>query len=173
MMTPRLRKLTLTAHITSSVGWLGAVAVTLIFALAGLISQDATRVRAVYLTMEFTGWTILVPFSLASLLTGLVQSLGTRWGLFRHYWILAKLLINVLAAIVLLMYMQTLGVLADLAADSTTTERGISDLRSPSAVVHSGAAVLLLLMATALSVYKPKGMTSYGQRQEHVADNDL
>jgi hypothetical protein len=107
-MAPGLRKVALTAHVTSSVGWLGAVATFLALALAGLISKDAQLVRAAYLMMELTGWFVLVPLSLASLLTGLVQALGTPWGLFRHYWVLFKLLITVLATVVLLLYMQTL-----------------------------------------------------------------
>src|SRR5215212_10054849 len=103
IMAPRLRKFALTAHVTSSVGWLGAVAGFLALAIAGLTSQDAQTVRAAYLAMELIGWFVLVPLSLVSLLTGLVQALGTAWGLFRHYWILVKLLINVFAAIILLL----------------------------------------------------------------------
>lgn len=166
-MTPRVRKFALTAHVTSSVGWLGAVAGTLALAVAGLTSQDAQTVRAAYLAMELTGWLVLVPLSLASLLTGLVQSLGTRWGLFRHYWVLAKLLINVTATIVLLLYMQTLGSLADVAAVATVSDDDLRDIRSPSPVLHAGGAVLLLLAATTLAVYKPQGMTPYGQRRQH------
>lgn len=105
-MTPRLRKFALTAHVTSSVGWLGAVAGFLALADAGLTTQDAQMVRAAYVAMELTGWFVIVPLSLASLLTELVQSLGTKWGLFRHYWILVKLLITILATIVLLLHMQ-------------------------------------------------------------------
>ena len=78
-LTPRLRKLALTAHVTSSVGWLGAVAVFLALGIAGLTSQDAQMVRAAYLTMDWAGWFVLVPLAVASLLTGLVQSLGTQW----------------------------------------------------------------------------------------------
>ena len=102
-MTPRLRKFALTAHVVSSVGWLGAVAGFLALAAAGLTSQDAQMVRAAYLAMELIAWFVIVPLALASLLTGLVQSVGTTWGLFRHYWVLAKLLVTVLATIVLLM----------------------------------------------------------------------
>jgi len=166
-MTPRVRKLALTAHVTSSVGWLGAVVSFLALAIAGMASQDTQTVRAVYLAMELTGRYVLVPFSLASLLTGLVQSLGTKWGLFRHHWVLAKLTINVFANIVLLMYIQTLGRQADIAAGMTATGSDLSELRSPTAVIHSGGALLLLLVATALSVYKPQGMTRYGQRKQH------
>lgn len=165
-MTPRLRKLALVAHVTSSVGWLGAVAVFLALAVAGLTSQDAQTVRAAYLTMDWAGWFVLVPFSFASLLTGLVQSLGTAWGLFRHYWILAKLLINVFATIVLLLYAQTLGSLANAAADARFSGADLAALRSPSPLLHAGAALLLLLVATMLAVYKPRGLTPYGRRKQ-------
>jgi hypothetical protein len=105
-MTLRLRKFALTVHVSSSVGWLGAVGSFLALAIAGLISQDAQFVRAGYLAMEFTTWFVIVPLSLASLLSGLVQGLGTPWGLFRHYWVLAKLLLTVLATIILLVHTQ-------------------------------------------------------------------
>jgi hypothetical protein len=164
-MTPSLRKFALTAHVTFSVGWLGAVAVSLSLALAGLTSRDPQIVRAAYLTMKLIGWFVLVPLSLASLLTGLVQSLGTSWGLFRHYWVLMKLLMNIFASIVLLLYMQTLGYLADAAGDTSLSSSDLLGLRNPSPVVHSGGALLLLLVATTLSVYKPRGVTRYGRRK--------
>jgi uncharacterized membrane protein len=157
----------LTAHVTTSVGWLGAVAGFLALSVVGLTSQDAQTVRATYLAMEATGWFVLVPLSLASLLTGLVQSLGTKWGLFRHYWVLVKLLINVVATTILLLYMQTLSSLAGLAAGKTLSNEDLSRLRDASPVLHAAAALLLLLVATTLAVYKPRGMTRYGQRKEH------
>lgn len=164
-MPPALRKLALTVHVTFSVGWLGAVAGSLALAVAGLSSQDAQTVRAAYLTLELTGWFVLVPLSVASLLTGLVQSLGTTWGLFRHYWVLFKLLINVFATVVLLLYMQTLGYLASVARSSGGD---LGALRNPSPVLHAGLALLLLLVATTLSVYKPRGLTPYGARKQHA-----
>jgi hypothetical protein len=166
-LTPRVRKFALTAHVTSSVGWLGAVAAFLALAVVGLASQDAQTVRAAYLVMEPIGWLVLVPLALASLVTGLVQSLGTTWGLFRHYWVLFKLLINVFATIVLLMYMQTLRSLGDVAAETTLAGDDLDSLRSPSPALHAGAALLLLLVAATLAVYKPRGMTPYGQRKQY------
>lgn len=160
-MTPRLRKFVLTAHVTFSVGWLGAVGGSLALAVAGLASRDAETVRAVYVALELTAWFVLVPLSLASLLTGIVQSLGTKWGLFRHYWVLAKLVINLLATIILLLYTQTLSSLAEVARDTTQVTG------DPSPVLHAGAGLLLLLGATALAVYKPRGVTRYGQRKQH------
>jgi uncharacterized membrane protein len=160
---PRLRKLVFTAHVVSSVGWLGAIAGFLALAVAALTSDATETVRATYLAMELMGWFVLVPLALASLLTGLVQSLGTHWGLFRHYWVLFKLLINVVATVLLLMYTQTLEALADTAQESDHL------LRSASPALHAGAALVLLLVATTLAVYKPRGLTPHGQRKQREA----
>ncbi len=129
IMTPHLRKLALTTHVTTSVGWLGAVAGFFALAVAGLTSQDAQMVRAAYLAMELTGWCVIVPLSLTSLPTGLVMSLGTEWGLFRHYWVLAKFLITSLATILLLVHMQPVGHLADVVADTTLARGQLAGLR--------------------------------------------
>lgn len=59
-------------------------------AVAGLASDDRQVVRAAYLTLEVVGWYALIPLSLGSLLTGLLQSLGTSWGLLRHYWVVVN-----------------------------------------------------------------------------------
>ncbi|MGH4020964.1 MAG: DUF2269 domain-containing protein [Pseudonocardiaceae bacterium] len=163
-MPPRLRKCALTAHVTSSVGWLGVIVAFLALAIVGLASQDAQMVRAVYLVTEPMTWFVIVPLALASLLTGLVSSLGTPWGLFRHYWVLFKLLLNILATIVLLMYTQTVSYFAGVAAEPGAD---LGQLRSPTFVLHSGGALLVLLVATVLAVYKPRGMTRYGQRKQH------
>jgi hypothetical protein len=122
-------------------------------------------VRAAYVTLELVGWYVLVPLSFASLLTGLISSLGTTWGLFRHYWVVAKLVINLFSAVVLLMYMRSLGFLAEGAAQASPNG-DLSGVRSTSPVLHAGAAVLLLLLATGLAVYKPRGVTPYGWRKQ-------
>ena len=80
IMKPGLRKFALTAHIITSVGWFGAIAAFLALSIAGMTSQDAQLVRAVYLVMGLTTWFVIVPLALASLLTGIVSSLGTKWG---------------------------------------------------------------------------------------------
>lgn len=162
-MTPDLRKFALTAHVTSSVGWLGAVVAYLALAVAALTSQDALTVRAAWIAMELTGWFAIVPLSVASLLSGLVQSLGTPWGLFRHYWVLFKLLLTVLATIVLLLHMPTVSFLAGVAAEMNSANRG----GLPGELFHSGGGLLVLLVVTTLSVYKPRGMTPYGWRKQH------
>ena len=164
-MTPRLRKFVLTAHITFAVGWFGAVAAFLALAIAGLTSQDALMVRAVYLAMELIARFVIVPLSFAPLLTGPVLSLGTPWGLFRHYWILAKLLITILSTIIMQVHMQPISLLAGAAAKPTLFSPDLQRMQVQM-VVASGAALLALLVATALAVYKPRGLTPYGWRKQ-------
>jgi len=165
-MTPRLRKLTLTAHVTSSVGTLGAVAAFLVLAVAGLTSQDAQTVRAAYVAMELTAWFVIVPLVFAALLTGLVQALGTPWGLLRHYWVLVKLLLTVLTIVVLLLQMDGISYVASVAAETTLSSADLLGLRR-SIRTHAAGGLLVLLVPVALSLYKPQGMTRYGWRKQH------
>jgi hypothetical protein len=164
IMPPQLRKFALTVHVTTTVGWLGAVLVFLALAVVGLTSRDAQTVRGVYLVMEPTAWLVLVPLAFASLVTGIVQALGTTWGLFRHYWVLFKLLMAVFITIVLLIYMGTFRVMAGVAADPGAD---LALVRNASPLIHAALALLVLLVAVVLAVYKPQGMTRYGWRKEH------
>jgi hypothetical protein len=163
-MTPRLRKFALTAHVTSSVGWLGTVASFQVLAIAAVTSRDPETVRGFYLAMQLIGWYVIVPFCFASLGTGLVVSLGTPWGLFRHYWVLVKFLITVVSALILFGFTQTLGSLGDLAGDATVSMNELRNLKQ-SPVLHSGGGLLAIFLATILAVYKPWGMTPYGRRK--------
>jgi hypothetical protein len=164
-MTAGLRKFALTTHVTSSVGWLGAVGAFLALAIAGVSSHDAQIVRAAYLAMHLTTWFVIVPLSLAALLTGIIQSLGTTWGLFRHYWIVTKLLLTILATIILLVHTQPIDRVAAVAAQTTLATGDLRQLRIQ-LVGDACAALFVLLVTTMLSVYKPWGMTSYGLRKQ-------
>jgi hypothetical protein len=164
-MGPRLRKLSLTAHVTSSVGWLGAVAAFLALAIAGVTAADPQRVRAAYLAMELTAGWVIVPLSFASLLTGVVQSLGTEWGLFDHYWVVVKLFMTVPSTVLLLVHMRPIGRIAALAAAGALSGSAVDGLRVQ-LVGDAGTALLVLLVTTTLSVYKPRGRTPYAWRKQ-------
>src|SRR5256886_15319227 len=103
-MRPSLRKLTITAHVTFSVGWLGAVPAFLVLSIAGLTSHDPEVVRGAYLSMDLISRFVIIPLCFAALMTGLLQALGTPWGLFRYYWIVMKFGLAVFATIALLIH---------------------------------------------------------------------
>src|ERR671914_2991648 len=124
MMSPSVRKFTLAMHLTFSTGWIGGVVAYLALAVAAVTTQDADTVRATWIGMELTGWFAIVPLALASLLTGLVMALGTKWGLFRHYWVLISLALTILATVVLLLHMPTVSALADMARGADGADPG-------------------------------------------------
>jgi len=171
IMSPGLRKVALTAHVTSSIGWFGAVAAFLALAIAGLFSQDRELVRAAYLVMGLTTWFVIVPFAFVSLLSGVVSSLFTRWGLFRYYWVLLKLVITILATVVLLIHTQPIDLLAGVAAKTAVLGAHLQSQQLM--VVASSVALVVLIVLTALSVYKPRGMTPYGQRKQDEQQKDV
>ena len=137
----------------------------LALALTGLGSEDAQKVTASYVAMERIGWLVIVPLSVASLVTGLIQALGTSWGLFRHYWVLIKLVITVLATILLLVHMQPTSQLAHAATRGALGSAELRGLRTQ-LVADAAAALVALLIATVLSIYKPRGVTPYGWRKQ-------
>jgi hypothetical protein len=158
-MPPRLRKFVLTAHVATSVGWLGAVVAYIALDVTAVASQDVQTVRAAYLAMELLVWYVIVPLALASVLIGIVNALGTSWGLFRHYWVVAKLLLTVVATAVLLAETQTIGSMADMAAS------GADPRDLPGSLPHSIGGLVVLVITTILSMYKPRGITPYGWRK--------
>lgn len=165
-MTPGFRKFALTTHVSVSVGWIGAVAAFLALSIAGLTSREADVVRGAYVAMNLISLYVIIPLCLAALATGLIESLGKQWGLLRHYWVVVKLLLTVLATGLLLMHQYTsvsvaaVRVLGAAAGTLPSAGRLATQL-----VVEASLAILVLVTATALSVYKPEGLTSYGRRK--------
>jgi hypothetical protein len=159
-MNPQVSKLTLTTHITFSVGWIGTVAAFLGLAIVGLTGNDQI-VRACYIAMEVVAWFIIVPFCFASLLTGLIQALGTHWGLFKHWWVLVKLILTVIATLILMLHMQPISYLAEVATQNEMNLGNLDNLRVR-ILADAGAAIVVLLAITTVSVYKPWGKIQLG-----------
>ena len=169
-MTPRLRKFVLSAHLTFSVGWIGTVLSYLALGLGAVTSHDVQTIRSAWIAMELTGWYVIVPLSLASLLTGLVMALGTKWGLFRHYWVLISFALTILAAAVLLLHMPTVRSMANAAQNA----EGADLKRLGGDLLHPSLGLVVLLVIQVLNLYKPQGMTRYGwqKQQEQRASRD-
>ena len=166
-MNASARKLSVTAHVVSSVGWLGAVAAFLALSTTGAISRDAEIVRGAYVSMNVIGQFVIVPLSIATLSTGLLVSLGSHWGLFRYYWVAMKALLTVAATILLLLHQFTA---VSSAAKRVVQQhaRGLPTVGrfAPQLIVDAGLALMVLLVTTVLSIYKPWGRTPHGRRVE-------
>lgn len=161
-MSGGARKLALTVHIGTSVGWLGALGAYLLLDVTVATATDAQVLRAGYLGMALIAGKVIVPLAIAALATGLLVSLGTKWGLFRHYWVIVSLVLTTIATVVLLIEMQVVLALARTAVSATDEQLRALGHTLP----HSIGGGLVLVFVLALNMYKPRGLTPYGWRKE-------
>ncbi len=160
-MTAGIRKLALTAHVTSSVAWMGGVACFLVLSIAGFTSQQPQTIQAAYLAMNLICWFVVVPLSFASPVSGVIQAAGTPWGLTKHYWVLVKLVVTVPCSAILLLHMLPTTELAAAAAQGALVGDALHDLRAQ-LIADSAVALGVLALTVVLAVYKPRGLTKSG-----------
>ena len=147
-LSPGLRKLVLAAHVLVAGGWFGVVVAKLVLELAAATAQAAEIPRAAYLFMGLIDRALFPPMALGTLLTGVVLAVGTAWGLFRHYWIMAKLVLTVAVIVTGVVFV------------GAWLEEARAAASGPAAVrlVYASLAHLLMLgAATVISIYKPLG----------------
>jgi hypothetical protein len=159
-----LRKLALLAHVTASVGWVGAVLAFLPLAVIGVTSTDPAALRVAFVAMAWIVSYVIVPLALASLLTGLVSALGTTWGLFRHYWVVVKLVLTIVAVVVLLVQVAPIENLARVAGEPAASLIDLPEARRP--LLHATGGLVVLVLIQVLGVFKPRGLTRYGWRMK-------
>jgi hypothetical protein len=171
-MTHPFRDIALSIHVIASVGWAGALGVFLAHALAGLFSTDEQVVRAMYMAMSISAWFVILPLSVAAFATGVIQALGTAWGLIRHYWIVFKLVMTATATVVLLMKLTPISYLAEMAAQPTFSSTDLLGLRT-STMLHAAGGVIVLALIIGLAILKPRGLTPYGAwKQDQKVQTD-
>lgn len=162
LLPPMLRKFALTAHVLLSVGLLGAVGTFLLLSLVGLAGGAAAS--PAYVSMDLIARWMVVPMGIAALITGLIQSLGTPWGLFRHWWVVIKLLLTLFVVVVLALKLELITAVARIAAQRPLSGGELLTARYQISF-HAAAGLAVLLIPMLLSIYKPRGMTRYGWRQ--------
>ena len=162
MMKPGLRKLALSAHLTFSVGWIGAVVAYLALGILAVNSSDTANIRGAWMAMETIGWLVIVPLAVASFFTGVLMALGTKWGLFQHYWVSISFFLTLFATGILILHMPSVSSSARVArtAEDEVLESLGGDLH------HPAVGLVILLVVQVLNLYKPKGLTRYGWRKQ-------
>jgi hypothetical protein len=163
-MGPGLRKLVLATHLSFSVGWIGAVAAYLTLDVTVATVDDAQILRAAWVAMGLVVTWAIVPLAIASLVTGLVMALGTKWGIFRHWWVVISLLLTLAATLVLLQEAGVITQAAAIAADPASSDMQLREL--PPTLPHSVGGLGVLLVIQVMNVYKPQGLTPYGWRKQ-------
>jgi hypothetical protein len=166
-MTSALRKVTLTAHIIFSIGWIGAVFAFLALSIAGLTSQSPEIVRGAYTSMDLVGRFVIIPMCFAALATGIIEAFVTPWGLFRHYWVVVKFALTLIATFLLLMHQNAMARAAKWVSGAAATQLFAADFGplKTELVQKSALAIVLLVSIAILGIYKPWGLTAYGHRK--------
>lgn len=146
------------AHLISAGLWLSCV---IVLALLPVISSRLVSGDEIYLyslVYHFIDMFILTPAAIFTLLTGLVYSLFTKWGFFRHGWLIYKWVVTVLIIVIGTFY---LGPMVERLLEIADTKRAaaLQDqyyLHGQSVGIY--AAIInstLLTLAVFISVYKP------------------
>jgi len=167
-MTPALRKLTLTAHVVFSIGWISAVAAFLVLSIAGLTSRNPDIVRGSYLSMDLISRFMIIPMCFAAVVTGIIDAFVTPWGLFRYYWVVVKFALTLVATLLLLTHENAIARAAKWVSTAVAIQLFATDfdpLKSE-LVQKSALAIVLLLVIATLGIYKPWGLTAYGRRKQ-------
>ena len=167
-MRPYLRKFMLSLHIATSVGWIGVVAAYLALDLTVASSPAPAVLQSAWFAMDLIVNKVIVPLALVALVTGVIQSLGTKWGLFEHWWVLISLVLTILATLVLLSEAATVSQLAEMVAggQAPSESHGLQG----NTLLHSVGGLIVLLVVTVLNVFKPRGLTPYGWRKQQESD---
>ena len=76
-----------------------------------------------------------------------------------------KLVLNLVTTLFLLGYTQEIHALVRVANQPALGADELQVLREPLNVVHAAVALLLLLIASVLAMYKPRGLTRHGYRR--------
>lgn len=159
-LPPAVYRLTLMVHVLSSVAWIGAEAVLLTLAVIGINTGNPQTVRAVYVAMGLFGPWFYIPLAFIALASGLVLSLGTKWGPLTYSWVTVKLVFNIALAVGGTLFVMAMvrdaASTASMAPGGAATAEMIGGRRF-SLVGAFSVGMGLLLAATVLSYYKPWG----------------
>lgn len=160
---PRLgrmsRKVWLTLHIGIGVGWLGVSLGMLALSVVGLTTDQPELRHGAYTLMETFTTALVIPSVLLAIVTGVVVSLGTPWGLVKHRWVLAKLIISLSLPFLAAFEGPWIDTLVARTEDPAAEPGGTGIL-----LVSAMALFFVLLWtATVLSVFKPGGRTRWGR----------
>ncbi|WP_198655436.1 hypothetical protein [Streptomyces geranii] len=164
-VSQRLRKAVLTAHVGISVGWLGLVTGMFAMSVAGATTHNADTQAAMYRTMSMLDEIFLGMTSMFALITGIVVGAGTKWRLLHRRWVAVKFFwtMGVMVLGFSVIHQQILR--ANELVDAGAPVRG-GELDTVGWTMAGSAllALLSLVFMTAVSTYKPWGLTDRGRR---------
>lgn len=164
-LSPRARRVWLVLHVGFSVGWLGVALTMTVLAIVGLTAGSHGMRYGAYEVLHVVDLAAAIPSMALSIVTGLVVSLGSKWGLVRYRWVLTKFAISLSIPIVA---GSVESPLADDLAVRTADPAAAPGGPGVALTACLAAFTAALWLATVLSVVKPWGRTRWGVRARRV-----
>ncbi|MBE1530268.1 hypothetical protein [Actinomadura algeriensis] len=168
MMRPRFprlrrtsRRVWLTLHVGVSVGWLGLAVAMATLAVAGATAEQHAVRHGAYVLMHVFDLAIVIPSVALAIITGLVVSLGTKWGLVRHWWVLLKFVISLVIPVIATVQSGWIERLEHRTADPAGDPGDLGLVLVGCMLVYTA----LLWTAVVLSVVKPGGRTPWARNR--------
>ncbi|TDQ39805.1 hypothetical protein [Aureibacillus halotolerans] len=153
----------LTLHLLFAGILLGVSVTFLVLSITAATTNDQSVLLASYTSMHTLATSAVRASTIGTVVTGILLSIWTKWGLFTFYWIIAKEILTLISIGlgIVGMYIWTLD------AMSMTTEEGFSAMQNPAFQINqiqlfSGIflQIVSLVAMFILSVFKPWGQRS-------------
>lgn len=155
----RTRQSLVFLHVVVSLGWMGAGAANVVLAVTAATTVSAEVRRVCYHMIERIDAVLVIPGAFGALVSGVVLSLITPWGLTRYWWVLLKL---VLTVAVIVYSTLAVGVWVEESIEATAVSSSPSPVDLPLAW-GAGVNIVSFLLMTWASIAKPWGRTPWAR----------
>lgn len=154
------RRWLLSFHLIFVAILLGVSVAFIILSIVAGTTNDVGILKACYLSMHILAETSIRASTIGTVVTGILLSLLTSWGLFKYWWILVKEILTIFSIVVGIVgiYFWSLN------AVTITSEIGLHAFTNSVFVVNEYQLwtgiilqVIFLVMMTIISVFKPWG----------------
>jgi formate-dependent nitrite reductase membrane component NrfD len=165
-----------TTHIFFASLWLGGGIAIFTILIANHKPLNGYELHSINTIIDTLDSLLVIPGALGSLFTGLLLSMFTDWGFFRHHWVTTKWVATVLAAAVggfLLMPSVKTMLYISLTMEISVVQNAVYLSNRQTALIFATLNLVLLLLLFCLSVFRPWENKRGGQGPDGCFDEDF
>jgi hypothetical protein len=159
-------------HAVTSAAWLGIAVMFVALSGLALSAANVRDAQTIYEAMALFDQTMLPMATMAATTSGFALGVTTKWGIVRHWWVALKVVLSFAVLGIAFGFLNdALERSAAQAAQLAAVGGAVADVTSSGQVVLWGfvLALVSLIGAMLLSIYKPRGMTPWGRRASDLA----
>lgn len=163
-LSRRTRRAVLLLHLLAAMSWIGVDLAMGALSYIGLTTDDPERMATAYTAIGMFAVPLLLVLGALTVTTGVTLAVGMHYGLTRQWWVLAKLVISLVLATLVLVALRP--VLDEAAQQSAVVDPTLADrLRQVrfDLIFPPIVSTAALVFAAWLGVYKPWGRTPFAK----------